>query len=98
MPNFTIRSLQRISEIFWFGSTLHAGLAEPDTHILSRSASKTPVATGVLALLLALPGSEPPSIEYECHPPKLFSEATSGTTTMPGDIWISRVNSIRPEI
>ena len=34
-----------------------------DSHASSRGASKTPVATGVLALPLALPGSEPPSMK-----------------------------------
>ena len=35
-----------------------------NSHALSRGASTTPVATGVVALHLALPGSEPPSIEH----------------------------------
>ncbi len=34
-----------------------------DSHASSRGAPKTPVATGVLALPLALPGSEPPSMK-----------------------------------
>ncbi|MBR3353706.1 primosomal protein N' [Candidatus Saccharibacteria bacterium] len=49
-----------------FGSSL---LGAGDSHASSRGASKTPVATGVLALPLALPGSEPPSMKRGSHLP-----------------------------
>lgn len=59
-----------------FGSSLSE---VGDPHAPSRGASTTPVATGVVALPLALPGSEPPSMKHVGHRPTIISKTEHGS-------------------